>query len=68
MTYGLPVSSIPTNEAGVITYTKHMKSIEKYRTREIALQVQAKIGKSNNIDWDKAVFMPNRNDVLLGRG
>lgn len=68
MSYGVPVSAIPTNGQGIITFNKHSKSLKKYLRREAALKQQDENGSSSGFDWDKAVFLPNKDDVLLGRG
>ena len=58
--FGIPVSAFPVDDDCCITYTKHQKSLNRYRKRESGLH--------DDVEWDKAEILPKRNDVLLGRG
>lgn len=64
MPYGIPVSAIPRTQDGAISYTKTMKAMKKYETRENDIRN----GQTRGIDWTKAVLMPTNADILLGRG
>jgi hypothetical protein len=59
MTFGIPIDMFPMTSKGELKVANHLKWIKKRKVKDIMLKSVVDFGK---------VDMPNRNDVLLGKG